>query len=395
MQQKVVLLILGVLVGSLFFASAYPTGNNVQHSVPVVQKINNTVPVYYMGSNVSKYFKEAIPMNPSLSIKAPHILVVESSHVKNNPQVRETVRKELLSGIPVIVIGNPEVLEKAFRGQFFARIVAGEGEKKIGEATVYGYVVYTSNGIFMSREFASFGSPSTALRDAYKWALSNLRSDAGALKIEPMSSGAYWVYHHQLDVSSENLWEPYGRLNLRTIYYKLLNDKSTEYDWYNAHIRQQSVPGKELWDSNWRTADMYTRIKANYYNSNGFLSDYAPTTTLGTTTVGVSIGVSAGEDGAQVSVSQSWSYTIPDVRVYDESDYSQELAKWRHDIAEDKAVGSNTYQIEPGATLRFPQNSLHRWKEHYGVKYGKPKWWGLRWDYTDELWIEVYVKMYN
>jgi len=174
-----------------------------------------------------------------------------------------------------------------------------------------------------------------------------------------------------------------------------MNYCSTQYGWYDVHVRQQSVPGKKLWNSDWRTADMYTWIDADYYNSGGFLSDYAPTTTSGTTTVGVSIGVAVGDDETQVSASQSWSYTIPDVRVYDESDYFQELAKWRHDIAEDKAVGSNTYQIEPGATLRFPQDGVHGWAEHYGVKYGKPKWWGLSWDFTDEFWIEVYLKIYN
>lgn len=395
MGQKVVWFVLWVLVGSLFVVSAHPT-NGSANSISLGGKINNTVPVYYIGSNIPGYFVKTMRVNPNQDIRAPHILVVESSYVKNNPRLKNFVKKEILSEIPVIVIGNPEILEKTFKGQFFARVIAGEGEKKLGEATVYGYIVYISGGMFMSREFASFGSPNKVLKDAYKWALSNLKSNAGTLEIKPTSSGAYWAYQHQLDVSSENLWEPYGRLNVRTLYYKLMNDKSTAYDWYDVHVRQQSVPGKELWrDSDWRTADMYTWINANYYNPNGFLSDYAPTTTSGTTTVGVSVGVSAGDDGAQVSASQSWSYTIPDVVVHDESDYSQELAKWWHDVAEDKAVGRDTYQIEPGATLRFPQNSLHRWKEHYGVKYGKPKWWGLIWDYTDELWIEVYVKMYN
>jgi hypothetical protein len=395
MRQKVVWFIIGVLIGSLFVASAYQNWSRIPQKTPVVSKINNDVPVYFIGDSVQKYFKDARRADVSLGVRTPHILVVESSYARSNPRVKELVKRELLSGIPVIVLGKPEVLEGVFKGQFFAEVVAGKGDEEIEEATVYGYVVYPSNGVFNSTEFASFGSPWEALREAYKWALSHLKPNSGAVKIESLSSGAYWAYKSQLDVTSKDIWKPYGRLNIRTIYYKLINDGSSQYDWYDVHVRQQSVPGKELWNSDWRTADMYTWIDADYYNPNGFLSDYAPTTTSGTTTVSVSIGVSAGEDGAQVSVFQSWSYKIPDVRVYDESDYYQELAKWRHDIAENKAVGSNTYQIEPGATLRFPQNSLHRWKEHYGAKYGKPKWWGLRWDYTDELWIEVYVKMYN
>ncbi|WP_297437744.1 hypothetical protein [Thermococcus sp.] len=363
MRQKVVWFVLGVLVGSLFVVSAYPTNSSVQYSVPVVQKINNTVPVYYVGSNVSKYFKEAIRMNPSLSIKTPHILVVESSHVKNSSQLRELVKKEILSGIPVIVIGSPEVISGTFRGQFFAELVAGRGpgRKPVKKATVYGYVTYPSDAILVSREFVSIDSVPGAIKEAYIWAVKNLKPNAGTFKlgVGPLSSGAYWSYQSQLDFTSGDDWKPYGRLNVRTIYYKLINDGSTTYDWYDVHVRQQSVPGKELWsDSEWRTADMYTWVDADYYNSYGFLSDYAPTTTSGASTVGVSIGVSAGEDGATISASQSWSYTIPDVFVHDQSDYSQELAKWWHDVAEDKAVGSDTYQIEPGATLRFPEYGL-------------------------------------
>ena len=168
-------------------------------------------------------------------------------------------------------------------------------------------------------------------------------------------------------------------------------------------MRQQSVPGKELWsDSDWRTADLYTWIDADYYSDRGFLSEYAPTTTSGTSTVGVSVGVSAGENGTTVSASLSWSYSVPDVFVHDKSDYSLELAKWRHDVAEDKPVGSEAYQIEPGATLRFPQSGPKVWGEHYGVKYGRPPTTVERllsptllchWYYTSEGWIEMQISM--
>ena len=41
MRQKVVWFVLGVLVGSLFLASAYPTGNNVQYVPPIIQRISS------------------------------------------------------------------------------------------------------------------------------------------------------------------------------------------------------------------------------------------------------------------------------------------------------------------------------------------------------------------
>ena len=190
MRQKVVWSILGILLGSLFVVFAYQSGGNIHSSAPAVQRIDNTVPVYCIGGKVSKYFKETTQVNSSLNIRTPHILVVESSFMKDSPWAKEFVKRELLSGIPIIVLGKPDVLKDAFKGQFFAEVVAGKGNTKSGEATVYGYVVYPSNGILKSKEFASFGSSQKALREAYKWALSNLRLDAGTLKIESMSSGA-------------------------------------------------------------------------------------------------------------------------------------------------------------------------------------------------------------
>jgi len=93
--------------------------------------------------------------------------------------------------------------------------------------------------------------------------------------------------------------------------------------------------------------------------------------------------------GAQVSASRSWSYTISDVVVHDQSDYSQELERWWHDVNEGKAVGSNTYQIEPGATVRVPNGNSVDWQEHYGIKYGKFN--GLWWTYTTEGLVEFRI----
>ena len=403
MRQKVGWFILGVLVVSLFVVSAYPTNGSAQSTNPV-EKINNTVPVYYIGSSIPGYFVKTMRVNPTQYIRAPHILVVESSYVENNPRLKQLVKTEVLSGIPVIVLGDPSILHGTFKGQFFAEFVAGKGPGgRINHATVYGYVVYPSNGILQSKEFASIDSLSNALKEAYEWAVKNIEPNAGTFKlgVEPLSSGAYWSYKSQLDFTTGDNWKTYGRLNVRTSYYKLMNDGSSQYDWYDVHVKQQSIPGKELGWSDWRTSDMYTWIDADYYNPNGFLSGYSPTTTSGATTVGVSIGVSAGDEGAQIGASQSWSYTIPDVMVYDESDYSKELAKWRHHLARDKAVSKTTYQIEPGATLRFKEWDVGAkvWREHYGIVYRRPpSWWerlsgNWEWHYIGENWVEFRISM--
>jgi len=64
MGQKVVWFVLGILLVSLFFVSAYSAGENIHPGAPAVQRIDNTVPVYCIGGEVSKYFKETAQVNP-------------------------------------------------------------------------------------------------------------------------------------------------------------------------------------------------------------------------------------------------------------------------------------------------------------------------------------------
>ena len=388
MGQKLRWTMFGVLIVSLFVASAYLPQGNREHAGLTFQKINNTVAVYYIGGRMPEYFLNATRVTEFRKIKTPHILVVEGQYVGNNMQVGNFIRGEVFSGVPVIAIDSPELFNGVFEGQFYPRVVDGQGPDgtplRKEKEHVYGYVTYPlPDGRLVTKVFISIDPGPGAIKDAYEWALANLRPEAGSLEVQPLSSGAYWGYVGQLDITTGDSWKPYGRLNIRTTYYKIIDDGSTAYDWYTVHVRQQSVPGEELWGSGWRTADMYTWMDADYYNSNGFLPDYAPTTTSGTASVGVSV----------LMRENAWSYSLPDVLVYDQSDYSLELARWWHDIPEDKQAGSKAYQIEPGATLRFPAQESKVWREHYGVRFGKPKWWGLRWCYTREGWVEVQISM--
>gem|GEM_PF-2287602 len=365
--------IVGVLIAAILTAEAVAitTGTSAENWKQQY-RINNSIPVYYIGKGVADYFAKAVGLKEFKSMHSRHILVVDGGYVKSNHKVKALLKKEILSGIPVIIVnGSTDVVKNLFEGQFCPEVVAGQSPdgKQVGEETVYGYVTYPiGNKAMLTKVFISTDPSFEAIREAYTWASSSIPPNAGTITIE---ATPYWDQIYQLDYTTGNSWEPYGRLNVRTLYYRLYNDNSGTYDWYDIHVRQQSVPGEELWSSGWKTADMYTWIDADYYQSNYFLSDYSPTTTSGATTVSVSIGVSAGEGGAQVSASHSWSYTISDVVVHDQSDYSQELAKWWHDVNEGKAVGSDTYQIEPGATIRVSNGDPMDWREHYGVRYGK------------------------
>ncbi|ADI32414.1 hypothetical protein [Staphylothermus hellenicus] len=139
---------------------------------------------------------------------------------------------------------------------------------------------------------------------------------------------------------------------------------------------------------------MYTWIDVDHYNSNYMLTNYDPTTTLKASTV--TITVFPPVLSMENQLPYSWSYPASNVHIIDLSDYSLNLAKWWHNIAEDTDLGSTVYRIEPGALIRVPQDSPIDWQEHYGVKYGRQTslwwfpWWHY-WEYTGEGWIEVKV----
>ncbi|WP_457750898.1 hypothetical protein [Thermococcus sp.] len=74
MRQKVVWFVLGVLVGSLFVVSAYPTGGNVQYVTPAVQRIP--------GSNYTTlllYTPNGLPLNVKEVQKAVQEFVLKSA----------------------------------------------------------------------------------------------------------------------------------------------------------------------------------------------------------------------------------------------------------------------------------------------------------------------------
>ena len=106
--------ILGVLVGSLFVVSAYPTGDNVQHVAPAVQKLP--------GSDYTAlilYTPNGLPLNVKEVQKAVQEFVLKSApnakwHVYAVPELPEDA---VLTGygIKVTKDGRVDVLVLATR----------------------------------------------------------------------------------------------------------------------------------------------------------------------------------------------------------------------------------------------------------------------------------------
>lgn len=148
---------------------------------------------------------------------------------------------------------------------------------------------------------------------------------------EYMSSGDY--YH-----------DGFGWMNVRTAYF-CLSEENLRYNYYYAHHLLQSVP-----DSGKATADMTVSCQNNQNNLTYL--NYGPTSTSGTTTVGVSFGSEISAGGPSSSYQVSWSYSVGDVTVNDQSNLATGLIKIWHNVDEKKSVGQNTYKVEPGKLIR-------------------------------------------
>ena len=163
-------------------------------------------------------------------------------------------------------------------------------------------------------------------------------------------------------LAEDSEWGKIGKVNQILTFYKLKYDKVEKYDWYAIVWTIQVIPGHVAFggDNAWHLSDIWNWVDGDRYKDYTELVSYGPYSTQGTKTVTYKIGVRAGMDGAGVSVEFSKSYSIPDINVHDQSDYSKELAEWWHDINYDTQGWDKVTTIEPGMVFRVDQSkNLH------------------------------------
>lgn len=355
-----------------------------------LEKAHEPVPVYYIGGQelvacAAEYGLSITPVTGE-KIKGTHILMVDG----NFPVEPAFLIEEILSGVPVIVLGNTGIAKNLFDGQSSPYIADGRTPdgKPIRE-TAFGYMCYPVGDILFEKIFLTSEENLTeAVRLAYEWAVEDNPDDTGDAQI----LGPYWSYVTQLDYSSGTGWYPYGVENVTTRYYKLYNDNSGAYDWYNLYCIHESVPGVyNGWPGAWHTAAMYTWVDADYYRPYYYLADYDPHSQCGPRTVNVSVGVTSGVGGAAVTSAMSWNYWIPaELCILDWSNPYQDLASWCHDFIEGcipAYYASHPYTVKPGACIRVPEGHPFGWREHYGIAYGQV--FLCIWFYTGEGWWEI------
>jgi hypothetical protein len=313
------------------------------------------------------------------------ILMIDGIWLENEKiDITDTIKQELLKGIPIIILqGSPNTLIKSIEGQNISYAFATE--PLIACGLKYYSQEDLSSGLSILGTTGDSKDLQGAVQTAYEWGskyLTNINSTP-----EPTHHSPWWHQKYIQQVYSYDWAKPYGKVNILNQYYKLEEDGTNSYDFYDNHFVVEELPGYTVhmsdatYGDEYRCMDIYVRSDVNEASghSSDFLYYRSPTTTSGTSTAAVSIGVSAGQNGGAVTLSHSWSYSIPDVTIEEQGDYGQQLGMWWHNVAEGQVVGRGTYQVEPGLSVRTSQGGGHGLYETYQVNFGT---WFLYWYVT-------------
>ena len=310
------------------------------------------------------------------------ILLVDGIWLENEKvDITSTLKQEILKGIPVVILqGSPNTLIKSIEGQNISYSFA------TNSLIACGLKYYPQDGLSSGLSILGTTGDSKdlqgAVQTAYEWGskyLININSTP-----EPTHHSPWWHQVYIQSIYSGDWAKPYGKVNIVNQYYKLEEDGTNTYDFYDTRFVVEEIPGYTVHQSDPtynevnHCMDIYVRSDVNEASghSSDFLYHKSPTTTSGTSTASVSIGVSAGQNGAAITLGQSWTYSIPDVTIADQGDYSQQLAMWWHNVNEDALVGRSTYQVEPGLSVRTSQGGGHGLYETYQVNFG---YWLFYW----------------
>ena len=135
--------------------------------------------------------------------------------------------------------------------------------------------------------------------------------------------------------------------------WKLTNENDPINDWYMLILRQQSLPGVQ-WcpGSTWYWQKNVNQVALNVFHGGTWITEHSPTTTLGDSSVGVSLGLSGGGGSAPGGdVGVSYSYSLPDVKIKDYSNYPLRWVEWHH-VRNGGDVDRLSYIIEPGVVFK-------------------------------------------
>jgi len=172
------------------------------------------------------------------------------------------------------------------------------------------------------------------------------------IKYEAGTYSPYWKTVGYVSWCSGDSWKPYGRLSIEHACNLLMEDGTSDMDWWTIKCVTEGIPGDLLWRSGWRLEDFWNYYYLKYYDTIYELRDYEPTARTNPVTISFS------EQG----VTLSWTYPadhIDEIRCY--SDLYEDKAAWWHNI---HVVTTTTIKIAPGFlfTVLPVETGKQRWE---------------------------------
>ncbi len=361
----------------------------------------NDVPVYFIGSYqdnlvlqnagvkvlhnalerqdkmaISHFDFKSNAFTPDEDSASSRLVVVDGNYVANlRPGTWEKVRAYLqeaaLAGNPVIAIGDLSI---------GMGLYADHEDPNLPRDSETNEVVAKAFGIYWSpqghgREFGSNEVDIVSvMKDARSWAKDVLEEqdkarffNVGSDRQLKASNG--WVLANYARNYMNNDC-PYGRLHVKTKFYKLV-EPSTSRDYWQVHLVQRQHPGhlsSACTGSDWNNADAWNVVQVDRKIASADLYEYSPTTSSGTSTTTVTLGANlSASPGYTASV--AWGYATSDIMVRDQT--FGNTAKWWHDINENASVGWNTVTLEPGLIADVPQGTTAIYNQFYELYQGQ------------------------
>lgn len=361
----------------------------------------NDVPVYFIGSYqdnlvlqnagvkvlhnalerqdkmaISHFDFKSNAFTPDEDSASSRLVVVDGNYVANLrvgtwEKVRAYLQEAALAGNPVIAIGDLSIGMGLYPDREDPNLPRDSGTDEVA-AKVFG-IYWSPQGY--GREYGTNDTDIvTVMEKARSWAKEVLAEQDRVRFFQPQGDKQLklsWstVPNYQRNYTSK--YCPYGEVHTKTFFVKLAESKTT-YDWHEVHGMHILYPGRNVCSSSdWTNADAWTQIKVDQKISSGFLADWGPGTTQGTSTVAVTLGGSISNTGLGENASVTWSYAISDIAVKDNTYHND--AKWYHDINQEKNVGKSTVKLEPGVIARVPNGTTaiyNRFREKY-----EGQWW--------------------
>lgn len=285
--------------------------------------------------------QDAVLMDPGASVKQKLVVITDDWVLKEGVQAESTINRLIDTGSVVSLINtNIDWSKLTFPISY------------PDQATAYA-MKKTPTGIACYSVICDSDSDATARLMNWSESSDSVQESYAAASNYELPEGELLFSEHEYQSSG------YGWTSVRTIYCKL-SENDSEYDYYSAHYHATMEPDSGSFNSG---------LDFKSVMNGGMMLKHGPGTSQGVTTVGTDISYSVGTDGISFTRGMSWEYSIPDVVVMNYTSVVNNILDIRHDVNEEKLVGSTSFFAEPGKLVKIPSSQSYSGTDTYKSQF--------------------------